>query len=167
MPHKQATLDLLDFTHSPSEHVLARCAHDMFCKERDYPLIALNALAGFSEDKLAARRFTYRFLPWSLSCLVAFLGFGASIVIPLMRKQYDPVPNVYVLTAAASFVLCVGFFVATWRRMVAAVPISPRSGQPMEVYRLEDVLKDKKYELAYICRKSRTYFRVVFKAPGD
>jgi hypothetical protein len=138
----------------------------MFCKEKEYPLIALNALTGFSEDKAAARRFTYRFLPWSMSCVAAMLGFGVCIAIPLFRKQYDPVPQIYILLAGASFAIGIAFFVATWRRMVAAAPISPRSGQPMETYRLEDTIKDEKYELVYICRKSRTYFRIVFGAPG-
>jgi hypothetical protein len=137
----------------------------MFCKEKKYPLIALNALSGFSEDKVAARRFIYRFLPWSLSCVAALLGFGACIAIPLFRKQYDPVPQVYIVLAGASFALGIACFVATWRRMVGAVAISPRSGRPMEVYRLEDTIKDEKYELVYICRESRTYFRMVFGVP--
>jgi hypothetical protein len=137
-----------------------------FCKDKEYPLIALKALTGFSEDKEGARRFTYRFLPGSLSCVAALLGFGACIAIPLFRKQYDPVPQIYIVLAGASFVIGIALFVATWRRMVAAVPISTRSGQPMEIYRLEDTIKDEKYELVYVCRKSRTYFRIVFGAPG-
>lgn len=140
---------------------------NMFCKEREYPKIALHALAGFSEDKQAARRFTYRFLPWSLSCVAALLCFGTFIFIPLYLQKYDPVPQIYVFLAGTSFALCLVLSVATWRRMVAGVPVSPRSGQPMEVYQLEDTVKEEKYELVYLCRQSHTYFRMVFKAPGD
>jgi hypothetical protein len=138
----------------------------MFCKEKEYPLIALNSLAGFREDKAAARRFAYRFLPWSLSCVAAFVGVGASLAIPAFGKRYDPVPQVYMVLAGGCFALCFGLFVVTWHRMVATVPTSSHSGQPMEVYRLEDT-KDRNFELIYLCRKSRTYFRIVFKCRGD
>ncbi len=139
----------------------------MFCKEKEYPVIALQALEGFSEDKEAAKRFTWRYLPWTLSCVAALLCFGACIIMPICLKQADPVPPVYVLLAGTFFALCLGLFVAAWRRMVEGVPVSPRSGQPMEVYRLEDTIKEGKYELVYLCRQSHTYFRMVFKAPGD
>ena len=130
-------------------------------------MITLRALAGFSEDKEAARRFTNRFLPWSLSCVAALLSFIAFIFIPGWIGKYDPMPQIYVLPAGASLALCLGLSVATWRRMVAGVPVSPRSGQPMEIYQLEDTVNEGKYELVYLCRQSRTFFRMVFKAPGD
>ena len=85
-------------------------------------MIALHALAGFSEDKEAARRFVNRFWPWSLGCVAALLSSGAFIFIPGWIGKYDPVPQIYVLLAGASFAFCIGLFVATWRRMVAAVP---------------------------------------------
>jgi hypothetical protein len=141
----------------------------LFCEPKNYPMIGLNALAGFSEDKEAERRFTQRFLPGSLSCLAALLCFGACIVIPIctQKRAEDAVPHVYIILAAAFFVLSVGFFIATWRRMVREAPVSPRSGKPMEVYQLENTVKESKYELVYLCRQSRTYFRMVFKEPCD
>ena len=139
----------------------------MFCKEKNYPTIAMDALAGFIEDKEAAKRYSYRFLPWSLSCVAALLCFGACIFIPVYRGQYDPVAQVYMLMAGVSFALCLGLFVAAWRRMVAEVPVSPRSGKPMEVYRLADTIEGGKYELVYVCRESHTYFRAVYREPGD
>jgi hypothetical protein len=138
----------------------------MFCKEREYPLIALNTLPGFTEDKAAARRYRCRFLPWSLSCVTALLCFSACIAIPLWRKQYDPVPQIFMLLSGAFSAVCIVLFVATWRRMFRVIPVSARSGRPMEIYRLEDTIKDEKYELIYICRESRTYFRMVFRSPG-
>jgi hypothetical protein len=146
--------------------ILARTMN-MFCKEREYPRISLQTLLGFTEDKQAARRFTYRFLPWSLGSVAALLCFGVFLFIPLYIGKYDPVPQIFVILAGVSFTVCIVLFGITWRRMVSGVPVSPRSGQPMEVYQLEDTVKDEKYELVYICRQSHTYFRLVFKAPGD
>ena len=138
-----------------------------FCKEKEYPRIALHTLAGFSEDKQAAKKFMLRFLPWTLSLFAAFVCFGACIILPLWTQKYDPVPQIYVVGAGLSFAIGIALFIALWRRIVAEVPISPRSGQPMEVYQLEDTLKDEKYELIYVCHQSRTYFRMVLKSPGD
>jgi len=138
-----------------------------FCKEKEYPRIALHNLAGFNEDKQAAKKFVRRFLPWTMSLFGAFVCFGACIILPLWTQKYDPVPHIYVLVGGLSFAVGIALFVVLWRRMVAGVPISPHSGQVMEVYQLEDTLKDEKYELIYICRQSRTYFRMVFKSPGD
>lgn len=139
----------------------------MFCKQIEYPKITLQALVGFDEDSKTARCFTNRFLPWSLSCVAALLCFGACIAAPCWLKQYDPVPQIYIVLAATFFALSVVLFFATWRRMVNGAPVSLRSGLPMEVYQLEDTIKDEKYELIYVCRKSRSYFRIVYKAPGD
>jgi uncharacterized membrane protein YsdA (DUF1294 family) len=139
----------------------------LFCTKKDYPTITLQALAGFSEDKTAARRYTRRFLHLSLSCVAALLSFGAFICIPIFRGQGDSVPQIYVVLAGVSLLVAIVLFVITWRRMVGGVPISPRSGRPMEVYRLEDTVKEGRYELVYLCRQSQTFFRMVFGAPGD
>jgi hypothetical protein len=139
----------------------------LFCTEKHYPTIPLQALAGFSEDKTASRRYTRRFLHLHLSCVAALLSFGAFICIPIFRGQCDNVPQIYVILAGVSFLVMIVLFVITWRRMVGGVPISPQSGKPMEVYRLEDTVIEGKYELVYLCRQSQTFFRMVFVAPGD
>jgi hypothetical protein len=139
----------------------------LFCKEKQYPMITLDALSGFNEDKRAAARFARRFWPLSLSCVAALLCFGASILIPLFRGQSDPVPQVYVALAGTCFAVAVVLFIVTWRRMVSHIPVSQQTLKPMEVFQLQDTIKDGKYELVYLCRQSQTFFRVVFKAPGD
>lgn len=137
------------------------------CQPRDHPLITRRSLDGFSEDKEAARRYTRRHLRWSMSCVVALLCFAASITVPIYKGESNPVPEFYVVSAGASFAACIGLFVMTWRRMVRGIPVSTRSGQPMEVYRLEDTISEGRYELVYVCRLSRTYFTLVYGEPGD
>ena len=138
-----------------------------FCKEKHYPMITLDALSGFTEDKRAAARFARRFWPLSLSCVAALLCFGAFIFIPGFRGQSDPVPQIYVVLAGVSFAVAVVLFIVTWRRMVSHIPVSQQTSQSMEIFQLQDTIKDGKYELVYLCRQSQTFFRVVFKAPGD
>ena len=138
----------------------------LFCTEKHYPRITLDALSSFREDKQAARRFAHRFLPLSFACVVALVCFGLFIFIPIHQEWGETVPRIYVVLAMASFAVCGVVFILTWRRMVRAVPISPQSKQPMEVYRLEDTIKFRKYELVYLCRQSHTFFRMVFKAPA-
>ena len=138
-----------------------------FCNERPYPIITLDALSGFTEDKQAATRFSRRFLPFSLSCAAAFLCFGAFIVIPLVQGHTESVPQIYVVLAGVSFAVALLLFVVTWRRMVAYIPVSPHSSEPMEVFQLQDTIKDGKYELVYLCRQNQTFFRIVFSVSGD
>jgi hypothetical protein len=133
-----------------------------FCKEKNYPMISLQSLEGFSEDKQSQQCFTRRFYPLSIGCVVLLLCFGACLLIPIFKEQGDAVPLIYVVLGGVSFMVCIVLFVITWRRMVGAVPICQQSGQPMEVYQLEDTLKEGKYELVYLCRQSRTFFRVVY-----
>ena len=143
----------------------------MFSKKPEHPVISLNALVGFCEDNDAAKRFTRRFLPVILGCIATFIGFSVSVAIPLLsfvQKPGSETPShiFYVWLAIASFV---GFFTILflgWRRMVHAIPVSPRSGQPMEVYQSADTMTAGHLELIYVCRQSRTYFRMVFKTPG-
>jgi len=130
-------------------------------------MITLKELSGFTEDKRAAAHFSRRFWPLSLSCVAAFLCCGAFILIPLFRGQSDPVPQIYVILAGISFAALIVLFVITWRRMVSHVPASQHTSKLMEVFQLQDTIKDRKYELVYLCRQSRTFFRVVFSAPGD
>jgi hypothetical protein len=139
----------------------------LFCKEIKYPTISLEALSGFTEDKRAARRFARRFWPFSLTAVAAFLGCGTFIFIPLLRGQTDPVPQIYVVLAVSSFAVCLTFFIIAWRRMVSCVPIDEKTSEPLEVFQLMDSIKDEKYELVYVCRQKRTFFRVVYRAPGD
>ena len=141
----------------------------MFRKKPVYPVMALHALAGFCEDKVAAKRFMRRFLPVMLGCVVAFICFGIFVAIPLLfsvqKPGTDTMPT-YLWLAIASFV---GFFVILfggWRRVVGAVPLSLKTGKPMKVYQLEDTMKSGHYELIYVCRESQTYFRIVFSSPG-
>lgn len=138
-----------------------------FCKEKPYPMIALESLSGFTENKRAANRFARRFWPLSLSCVAALLCVGVFIFIPLYRGQADSAPQIYVVLAGVSFVVTVVLFIITWRRMVSYIPISQHTLKPMEIFQLQDTIKDGKYELVYLCRQSQTFFRVVFKAPGD
>ena len=141
---------------------------ERFFKERKYPMIALHTLAEFNEDKKAAKRFTRRYLPLSLSCVAALLCLGASIIIPIcnQKQRDDSIPEIFVGLAGVSFAVSIGLFVVTWRRMVSEIPISPQSRQPLEIYQLEDTAKEGKYELVYLCRQSHTYFRIVFKVPS-
>jgi hypothetical protein len=69
--------------------------------------------------------------------------------------------------AAISIVVAPVLYVKGWRRMVRGVPVSPRSGMPMEAYRLQDTIAEGRYELVYVCPQSRTFFRLVFKDPED
>ena len=96
-----------------------------------------------------------------------FFCFGAFILVPLFRGQADSVPPIYVLLAGVSFAGAVVLFIITWRRMVSYIPISEHTLKPMEIFQLQDTIKDGKYELVYLCRESQTFFRVVFKKPGD
>jgi protein-S-isoprenylcysteine O-methyltransferase Ste14 len=130
-------------------------------------MITLDALSGFAEDKRAARRFARRFWPLSLSCVASLLCFGAFLFIPLYRGHSDPMPQIYVVLAGISFAVTIVLFSVTWRRMVADIPVSQHSSKPMEVFQLQDTIKEGKYELVYLCRQSRTFFRIVFRAPGD
>jgi hypothetical protein len=139
----------------------------LFCKEKQYPMITLDELSGFAENKRAAARFARRFWPLSLSCVAAFLCFGAFIFIPLFRGESDPVPQICVVLAGVSFAALIVLFIITWRRMISHTPISQQTSNPMEVFQLQDTVKDGKYELVYLCRQSQTFFRVVFRAPGD
>ena len=138
----------------------------LFCKEKQYPMITLDELSGFTEDKRAAARFARRFWPLSLSCVAAFLCFGAFICIPLFRGQSDSVPQIYIVLAGASFVAAIVLFIIAWRRMVSHIPVSQQTSKPVEVFQLQDTIRDGKYELVYLCRQSHTFFRVVFRAPG-
>lgn len=139
----------------------------LFCNEKQYPMITLDELSGFTEDKRAATRFARRFWPLSLSCVAALLCFVSFIFIPLFRGQSDPVPQIYIVLAGASFAAAIVMFIITWRRMVSNLPTSQQTSKPMEVFQLEDSIRDGKYELVYLCRQSHTFFRVVFRAPGD
>jgi protein-S-isoprenylcysteine O-methyltransferase Ste14 len=138
-----------------------------FCTEKRYPTITLDALSDFTEDKRAAERFARRFWPLSFSCVAALLCFGAFIFIPIFRGQSDSVPQIYVVLGVLSFAVAIVLFVFTWRRMVACVPVGQHSSKPMEVFQLQDTIKEGRYELVYLCRQSRTFFRVVYKAAGD
>ena len=126
-------------------------------------MITLDALLGFTEDKRGAARFARRFWPFSLSCVATLLCFGASICIPIFRDQTDPVPQIYIVMAGVSFAACVVLSIITWRRMVSYIPVSQQTMKPMEVFQLQDTIKDGKYELVYLCRQSQTFFRVVFR----
>ncbi len=129
-------------------------------------MIALESLSGFTENKRAATRFARRFWPLSLSCVVAFFSFAVFMIIPFLRGQLNPVPQIYVVLAGISFAITVVLFIITWRRMVSYIPISQHTLEPMEIFRLQDTIKEGKYELVYLCRQSRTFFRVVFKSPS-
>jgi hypothetical protein len=136
-------------------------------QEKQYPMITLNELSAFTEDKRAEARFARRFWPFSLSCVAAFLGSLAFLFIPISSGKTDPVPQIYIVLMGVSFAATIVLFVITWRRMVLHIPDSQQTSKPMEVYQLQDTIKDEKYELVYLCRQRRTFFRVVYKAPGD
>jgi hypothetical protein len=138
-----------------------------FSIERHYPMITLEALSGFAEDKQAAKCFARRFWPLSLSCVASLLCFGAFLFFPLYRGQTDPMPQIYVVLAGVSFAVAIVLFSVRLRRMVADIPVSRHSSKPMEVFQLQDTVKDGKYELVYLCRQSQTFFRVAFRTPGD
>ncbi len=116
-----------------------------YCREKHYPMITLESLSGFTEDKGAATRFARLFWPLSLSCITAFLCFGACILIPLFRGQTDPVPQIYMALAAASFAVVVVLFIITWRRMISYIPVSRQTLKPMEVFQLQDTIKEGRY----------------------
>jgi len=137
-----------------------------FYKQKQYPMIQLEALSGFTEDKRAAARFARRFRPLSLSCVAALLCFGACICIPLIQGHSNSVPQIYVVLAGVSFTAAIVIHNITWRRMVSYIPISQQTSKPMEVFQLQDTVKDGRYELVYLCRQSQTFFRVVFGKPG-
>jgi hypothetical protein len=139
----------------------------LFSKEKQYPMITLDELSGFPENKRAAARFARLFWPLSLSCVAALLSFGAFIFIPLFRGQSDPVPQIYVVLACVSFATVIVLFIITWRRMVSHTPVSQQTSKTMEVFQLQDTVKDGRYELVYLCRESQTFFRVMFRTPGD
>ena len=137
-----------------------------FSPKKRYPMITLDALGGFTEDKLAEKHFKRRFLPLLLVCILAFLCFGVSVIIPLRHNSGDDLPPIYALLAVISFVIALGSIFCGWYWTIRTVPISPQSRQPMEIYQLEDAVKDGKNELVYLCRYSHTFFRMVFTAPG-
>jgi hypothetical protein len=137
-----------------------------FSPKKRYPMITLDALGGFTEDKLAERDFKRRFLPVISVCILALLCFGVSVIIPLRQKTCDDLPLIYGLLAGVSFVIALGSIFCGWYWMIRTAPISPQSRQPMEIYQLEDTIKEGKCELVYLCRRSHTFFRMVFTAPG-
>jgi hypothetical protein len=89
------------------------------------------------------------------------------IFSPLFREQSDLVPQIYVVLAGASFAAAIVLFIITWRRMVSHLPVSQQTSKPTELFQLQDTIGDGKYELVYLCRQSHTFFRVVFRSPGD
>ena len=138
-----------------------------FCKAKQYPMITLYELSAFTEDKRAGARFARRFWPFSLGCVAAFLCFVTFLFVPISSGQTDPVPRIYMVLMGVSFAAAIVLFVITWRRMVSYIPNSQETAKPMEVYQLQETIKLEKYELVYLCRQRRTFFRVVYKAAGD
>jgi hypothetical protein len=140
----------------------------LFVKEKNYPLIMLQALreAGFHEDKAMKALFVRRFWPWSFSCLAAFMLCFATILIPVLRGEANNVPPIYPLMMFGSFLLTIVLGVLTARQMYGTIPLSPRTGQPMEVFILRDTLTEEHSELVYLCRPSDAYFRLVYKSGG-
>ena len=136
---------------------------------QQHPTIAFCSLDGFAEDSNAARLFERRFQPLILGGVAtAFVGFGVFGWLAFRAQAREDESSLATFTplALASFLIGVCVCFVAYRRMVKAIPISPRSGQPMEIYQLEDTIKAGKYELIYVCRKSRTYFRRVFTERG-
>jgi hypothetical protein len=138
--------------------------------EQDHPTIALQSLEGFAEDADAGRVFERRFFPQTIGGVaLLFMGsgvFGFLAYRAQERGDAGALVGTFITLALASFLVGFALCIVGIRRMSEAVPVSPRSGQPMEAYRLEDTIKEGKYEVIYICRKSRTYFRRVYTEPG-
>jgi hypothetical protein len=133
----------------------------------DHQTIALSSLNGFAEDSEAAKLFERRFRSFTLSGIAtAFIGFGVFIYFAVREGDGAALLTVFTLLALTSFLIGFILIFVGSRRMREAIPISPQSGQPMEIYRLEDTIKGGKCELIYVCRKSRTYFRRVFTESG-
>lgn len=138
---------------------------EIFFSHHDYPMMRLESLRGFEEDAKAAKAFERRFQPLILaSVVVMFLGFGGFGFLAFRAQERGDAAALERYTPLALGSLVSGFAVcmAQARRMTEAIPVSPRSGLPMESYRLEDTVKEGKYELVYVCRASRTYFRRVY-----
>jgi hypothetical protein len=137
----------------------------MFFEHRDYPGMTLDSLNGFEEDAGAAKAFERRFQPAIVGGVaVIVLGFSAFGLLALHAQQRGHTTSTdrYGWLAFGSFVLGFVTCMMGCRCMSESVPISPRSGQPMQPYRLEDSIKEGKYEVVYVCRASRTYFRRVY-----
>jgi hypothetical protein len=138
--------------------------------EQDRPTIALQSLEGFAEDADAGRVFERRFLPQTIGGVaILFIGSGAFGFLAYRaqeRGETGALMATFTTLAFAAFLVGFALCIAGIRNMSEAVPISPRSGQPMEAYRLEDTIKEGKYEVIYVCRESRTYFRRVYSEPG-
>ena len=137
----------------------------LFSRKPSYPKISLSNLDGFSEDRMAAKRFEYRFLPITLGgFVIAGVGLGCGMWIGNhAQKLGDEVAAGY--AALCGVVLFgIGFICSGLgiRRMLRSPPIDPVSGEPMEIYTLEDTTAADKLELIYLSRGRRTYFRRVF-----
>lgn len=137
----------------------------MFFGYQDYPTIALASLKGFEEDTTAAEIFERRFRPAILGGVaVIVLGFGIFGLLALRAQGRGDTSalGTYSPLAIGSFVLGFVVIIAGCRQMSETLPISPRSGQQMEPFRLEDTIKEGKHEVVYVCRASHTYFRRVY-----
>jgi len=137
----------------------------MFFGHQEFPSIALANLKGFEEDTNAAKIFERRFWPGILGGVaVIVLGFGIFGLLALRAQGRGDASalSTYSPLAIASFVLGFVVVIAGCRQMSESLPISPRSGQQMEPFRLEDTIKEGKHEVVYVCRASHTYFRRVY-----
>lgn len=137
---------------------------------QDRPTIALHSLAGFAEDKSAAIRFERRFQPLTLGgAAIVFVGVAVFGVLAHRAQARGDASalTTFEFWCKTSFFLGCGLSLFGWRRLSEAGPISPQTGQRMEVYRLEDSIQEGNYELIYVCRKSRTYFRRVLAVPSN
>ena len=138
--------------------------------EQDYPTIALQSLEGFAEDADAGRVFERRFLPLTIGGVaILFVGSGVfGFLAYRAQERGDAGASVgtFIALAVASFLVGSALCIVGIRKMSKTLPICPRSGQPMEAYRLEDTIKEGKYEVIYLCRQSRTYFRRIYSEPG-
>lgn len=136
-----------------------------FFPKKHCPMITLAELGGFAEDKDAAKHFKRPIYPFLVVCGLAILCFVATGIATFRLPHGDNLPPMYALVAGISFLIIAASFFGAWCWMFRATPISPRSGKPMEVYQLEDTVKDGKYELVYLCRHSQTYFRLILLQP--
>ena len=137
----------------------------IFFAQQEHPTIALQSLEGFGEDVRAGKCFERRFFPLTMGGVaVMFLGFGVFGFLAFRAQERGDAASLrtFAPLALGSFVVGLTLCIVGSRQMSDAVPISPRSGEPMEAYRLEDTIKDGKYEVIYVCRKSRTYFRRIY-----
>jgi len=134
-----------------------------FLKNPHARVVSESMCSDYAYDEKTASAFARKFRTECMIGAILSLLLAPALVALGYFFQYMAIG---ISIAVIGFICGCALILKSTYSMSTSTPVSTVSGELMEIYEIMESSAAGKYELAYACKKSKTYFRKCYIEPG-